>query len=141
MKNINNSKLKSSRDHDLIAELSKMKEHNYEDFLEEVSLDLSIYLLGYVLDEENLECWIFMEQSVIDQNFNLVEDFINIFQCLDNDAPWKIKIVEIDNEDNHICIDVINWYMGSIIEGTNLNEDEKKKLLTELRSNFSTKLN
>ena len=141
MKNINNSKLKSSRDHDLIAELSKMKEHNYEDFLEEVSLDLSIYLLGYVLDEENLECWIFMEQSVINQNFNLVEDFINIFQYLDSDAPWKMKIVEIDNEDNHVCIDVINWYMGSIIEGTNLNEDEKKKLLTELRSNFSTKLN
>jgi hypothetical protein len=52
MKNINNSKFKSSRDHDLIAELSNMNEHNYEDFLEEVSLDLSIYLLRYVLENE-----------------------------------------------------------------------------------------
>ena len=52
MKNINNSKFKSSRDYDLIPELSKMNEHNYEDFLEEVSLDLSIYLLRYVLENE-----------------------------------------------------------------------------------------
>jgi hypothetical protein len=55
MKKINNNNFKFSRNHDLINELSKMNKHNYEDFLEDVTLDFSSFILGYVLDEKNFK--------------------------------------------------------------------------------------
>jgi len=99
-------------------------------------------VLGYILNEDECNLYIFVQSKNCNYNDNnFSSSFVNLFSYLDGEAAWSVFLIEVDDLCNETQVDIVSWYMAEIIDSTNLSKDKKEESKKQLRDKYSKKFN